>query len=555
MKKASRACCVLQICALMMACMAAPVLAAAPQAPSHLRVTAYTASAVSLNWNDHATNETAYHVVRTASGVEDSETVFDLEPSTISFTDTTVSPATMYVYHVYASNPDGSSGLSNTQTVTTRPPPPQAVKDLVAIAQSPSSIYLGWTPPADYVAGQSVYRKRPGESDFQKIAVIPETADNWIDQTCHTGTEYQYKISVQGDDTLSYWSSQASAVTPPAGTTVGPPEAPSGLQLSAEPSPFKVSLEWTDNASYEIKYYVERKTASQSEYKALLVSGPDLEIYLDEAVEQGETYNYRVWCWSTRGSSPYSNELTVEVPRAVPPPAPSDLRLVSSTSTEVALAWTDNGFNETGYVIERKDPGESGFQSCGTGGPDLEAYKDKTVKPGSSYKYRVYCSNIYGDSDPSAEISVTVPAVGTPPVFVATVISYYLNDSTFYVNGSARTMDVAPLAHQERILLPIRFVVEPLGGTAEWDAGEQMATVLFNDHVINLWVGSSTALVDGQEKMIDPSNQDVAPLIVDPGRTMMPLRFIAESTGCTVEWLDETSEARVSFDPGQERSI
>lgn len=30
---------------------------------------------------------------------------------------------------------------------------------------------------------------------------------------------------------------------------------------------------------------------------------------------------------------------------------------------------------------------------------------------------------------------------------------------------------------------------------------------------------------------------------------MMPLRFIAESTGCTVDWLPETSEARVTFNP------
>lgn len=556
MKRSSRSWCVLQAAAMILVYAAAPVLAAAPAAPSHLLVQGYTASTVSLSWNDLATDETAYHVVRTPGGIVTGSTaslqaVFDLGPNKTSFTDTTVSPATIYIYQVYASNADGSSTFSNARTVTTRPPPPAATTDLAAIAQSSSSIYLAWTPAGKYVAGQSIYRKRPAESQFQKIAVISATADSWIDKTCYTDSEYQYKIGVLGEDTVTYMSNQASAKTPPAGTTIGPPEAPADLELAAPPTPFEVSLSWSDQAGYEIKYYVERKLAEEAEYKAVLVSGPDLQAYVDQSVEQGASYSYRVWCWSTKGSSPYSNELTVEVPLAVPPAAPTDLRLESATATEVALAWTDHGSDETGYYVERQDPGAGEFKVCGEGAANLASFKDKSVKPGAVYKYRVYCRNAYGDSDPSNEVSVTVPAVGTPPVFVATILNYYMNDSTFYVNGSARTMDAAPLATEDRILLPIRFVVEPLGGTAEWDSGEQMATVFINKHTIKLWVGSSTALVDGVETRIDPENDDVTPLIVDPGRTMMPLRFIAESTGCTVDWLPDTNEARVTFNPGQ----
>ena len=37
--------------------------------------------------------------------------------------------------------------------------------------------------------------------------------------------------------------------------------------------------------------------------------------------------------------------------------------------------------------------------------------------------------------------------------------------------------------------------------------------------------------------MIDPSNPNVKPFIIDPpGRTMLPLRFISEALGCNVQW-------------------
>jgi len=46
--------------------------------------------------------------------------------------------------------------------------------------------------------------------------------------------------------------------------------------------------------------------------------------------------------------------------------------------------------------------------------------------------------------------------------------------------------------------------------------------------------------VNGDKKQIDPENLDVFPEIIN-GRTMLPLRFIAENLGCTIEW-DEKSK-------------
>ena len=86
-----------------------------------------------------------------------------------------------------------------------------------------------------------------------------------------------------------------------------------------------------------------------------------------------------------------------------------------------------------------------------------------------------------------------------------------------------------------RTVVPIRAIVEALGGTIGWDGKERKVTINFNDTVINLWIDNPKAKVNGETKWIDENNHDVKPIIVN-SRTMLPLRFVAENLGCKVEW-------------------
>lgn len=114
-------------------------------------------------------------------------------------------------------------------------------------------------------------------------------------------------------------------------------------------------------------------------------------------------------------------------------------------------------------------------------------------------------------------------------------------------NPIVHIMDAAPIISENRTLLPIRFVVEPLGGTIEWDAVEKKVTIVKDDIKIELWIGNHIAKVNGLDTMIDPQNENVKPIIVEPGRTMLPIRFISETLGCTVEWNEEVQEVTVRY--------
>lgn len=124
--------------------------------------------------------------------------------------------------------------------------------------------------------------------------------------------------------------------------------------------------------------------------------------------------------------------------------------------------------------------------------------------------------------------------------------TYQRNDSDKEKNLEEIRMDVAPVIQNGRTLLPARYLVEPLGGEALWDGDERKVTCNLSDKIVELWIDKPTARVNGVEVQIDADNPDVVPTIIND-RTMVPMRFIAESLGCEVEWISDTQEIKVTY--------
>ncbi len=68
----------------------------------------------------------------------------------------------------------------------------------------------------------------------------------------------------------------------------------------------------------------------------------------------------------------------------------------------------------------------------------------------------------------------------------------------------------------------------------------------YSDKLV-LKVDNPLASVDGKPSYIDPANNEVAPIVED-GRTLVPVRFIAESLGAEVAWDDATQTATLKKD-------
>ena len=244
------------------------------------------------------------------------------------------------------------------------------------------------------------------------------------------------------------------------------------------------------------------------------------------------------------------------------PAAPSNLTSTIVAPDIVELNWNDNSDNEDGFKVERKT-GSGSYTQIDTSPMDWPKRSDTGLAAGKTYTYRVCAYNASGNSSYSNEVTVTTagetttppggtttppggtatppggtgtPTAGAGPGATQTTIELRVDDIFYSVNGQGKEMDAPPVAINGRTLLPIRYVAEPLGASVGWNAGEQKATVTLGSRVIELWIGNNRAVVDGVETQIDASNPDVVPMVLPPGRTMLPLRFVAEALGCDVGW-------------------
>jgi hypothetical protein len=143
------------------------------------------------------------------------------------------------------------------------------------------------------------------------------------------------------------------------------------------------------------------------------------------------------------------------------------------------------------------------------------------------------------------KISKTLAVIYKKPIEITSII-LQIGSSTLTVNGEIKTLDSLPVIKNGRTLLPIRVVVEALGGTIGWDSTTKKVTVTLKDTTIELWIGNAQAKVNGTLKWIDETNHDVAPEIIN-SRTMLPLRFVAENLGADVVWDNATKTITITY--------
>ncbi|MGC9125170.1 MAG: VPS10 domain-containing protein [Caldisericaceae bacterium] len=128
-----------------------------------------------------------------------------------------------------------------------------------------------------------------------------------------------------------------------------------------------------------------------------------------------------------------------------------------------------------------------------------------------------------------------------------TTIILQVGSSSFTVNGTPNTLDSPPLIKNGRTLLPIRAVIEALNGSIGWDQSTKKVTVSLGSDTIELWIGKSIAKVNDKDTLIDSKDSKVVPEIIN-GRTMLPIRFVAESLGCNVGWDGTTKAITITYE-------
>ncbi len=107
-----------------------------------------------------------------------------------------------------------------------------------------------------------------------------------------------------------------------------------------------------------------------------------------------------------------------------------------------------------------------------------------------------------------------------------------------FVNGFAidyeKYDNVLPVIENGRTLAPVRAVTEALGAEVLWDGDTQGITITKDSTVITMIIGDKTAYVNGEAAALDTAPE------IRNDRTIVPMRFIAESFGLNVDWDEES---------------
>lgn len=564
-----------------------------PGAPYNLQATAVSTMQINLTWTNYSKRADTVRIERREEGGSYGE-VMTLSTWKDSYSSGGLKPDTTYYFRVCAGNVYGNSAYSNEVCVKTQKPdttpPPDAPSGLQAQFVDNQKVVLNWNDTCTFETGYSIERKKPN-GEYCMMAVIGKNNTTYTDASVEKGQSYIYRVRAWSGGAPSVASNEVLVNTAPPtvslpqtggiilnapkvsiGSSLLPPNAPSDLTASYSQAG-GVNLGWTDNSASEAYFVVERSAGS--EFIGIAQVPKNQRNYQDQNVQPG-IYKYRVKAVNVMGAFKTSNQASVTVPAVLDlnrqitgqtvqipvPNAPAELKAQTNSSSSISLTWTDKSYNENGFRVFRKKSGGS-YTLAATLPAESVGFLDTGLSPGTQYSYKIKTFSNMGESafsnealsktatvvitpkqpnktpinlPPQNKIPISIPDLSSGSKGDQTTIVLYLGRRDYKVNGQVLQMDAFPVVKEGRTMLPLRYVVNALRGTLDWDAKAGKITASLGTNTVITWLSKSQALCNGVQTPIDNTNSKITPFVVPPGRTLLPLRFVTESLGCYVIW-------------------
>lgn len=255
-----------------------------------------------------------------------------------------------------------------------------------APALDPLNVYVvGGNPPA-------VYALKRATGDLRWKVEIGGRA--WGGSSPAIGPSRD--LFVASSDGYLLRIAQKDQALPPAVSSLAP------RYVAGDPKPYRIRilLSLPDPAA---RTRLERRVPG-GEWMELATLEPGVAEFVDDSVLPDQQYEFRAQAegGAVRGlqaaePSEYSAPVTVRALPALPdtPPAPE---VTAVSATELRLTWTPAVAGAASVEIQRRGPGDTGFQSTATVPGGVTEFLDRDLEPDSRYIYRLRASNESGDS-------------------------------------------------------------------------------------------------------------------------------------------------------------
>ena len=436
----------------------------APPPPSDLGLTVVSHSRIDLAWTDNShneANETSFEIERTSTS--DGLVIIPVPANTTSYQDMGLIPEIEYCYRVRARNNIADSDYTTLLCATTPEAPPyvEACEDFntgytlgAELRTHPDWFYeavnSGPMPTAGIGVNGSI-----GLSDGERIFTWVAHPFTWSGMAVDDAVVMKMDFKTDGsgllDDDRVGW--MVSNTDDSSDHIFGVQIDPEGATLRLEgywdgdtvgddggrPVIDEIAGTLTPGTWYRLEAKFTKISATSAMIEASLTE-------LDGAGNPGATVlsgiipdTSNLAGFSGPNESPaaryfeagnmwpaYKNFTTAAAPAdnacfgveyGVPPTeaplAPSGLGLTVESHSRIDLAWTDNSDNEATFKIERTPT--SGAPVIITVPANTTSYQDTGLTPETEYCYRVWATNIIGDSGDSNQPCATTDAAPPAP--------------------------------------------------------------------------------------------------------------------------------------------
>jgi len=298
----------------------------------------------------------------------------------------------------------------------------------------PGAISLGWQDNSPNETGFQVLRSTTGANGtFTTITTTAAKVTSYTDTGLDPNQQYCYKVQAIGQQKRVIGESNTVCANP----LPLQPLAASNVK-AVFMSTASVQISWTDNASNEDGFRVERAASNAGPWTTLVTTTAGIKSAQDgSGIPNQEQVCYRVVAFNRYGDGPASNTSCTAFPAA-----PTNLVAKAIDGQTIDLTWTDNSAFEDGYEVQRCC--QTGWFVVTTLPANTTTYRDPDLVPNSQYYYVVrakkdqgfsansnYASAITATTPPSAPSAYAYPASST-------IITVYWIDNS----GLAQTFRV-----------------------------------------------------------------------------------------------------------------
>lgn len=346
----------------------------------NLTMSKNTANTITLTWDDAGDAE-LYRVYRYNEDTKKYAYVATVNGTT--YTDTNLQPGTNYQYKVRCVWTIGGNNYYGTySSALTVPTLPAQVTNVRVDKQTGKTVSLAWDS-VNGADGYRIYRYNSDSDSYEELDTVGADRTSYEVTGLASACEYRFKIRASKTmNANTYWgeySEKVVAVTKPDKVA----------ELSARTlGASEIELTWK-KSSHVTGYQIYRLDGQTGKYvKIATVEESMPASYTDCKLSAATEYSYKVRAYKKFEGTSYYGSFSNVKSQVTKPDKVQRLK-ASTKASAVTLKWAASE-NVTGYQIYRLNTKTKKYEKIATiNGADKITYKNKSLKKGKTYRYKI----------------------------------------------------------------------------------------------------------------------------------------------------------------------